>query len=410
MFDVLVIGAGPAGAIIASALCERGLRVQGLTATPLLASWPNTYGVWRDELDELGLTDLLGHCWENSVSYFSKGELDHQRAYGLFDKAKLQAHFLAQCEQGGVEWVEGTAKDIQHFSHHSYVVTTAGQELTARVVVDCSGHQPVFVKRDYTYPIAYQAAYGVVGKFSQPPVEDGQFVLMDFRSDHLSAADKAQNPPTFLYAMDFGEGVYFVEETSLAAAPAVSFEILQRRLNQRLAARGIEILEEHEIERCLFPMNLPMPSFDQPVVGFGGAASMVHPASGYSVGAQLRRAKDLANAIATAVQDKNASPQTIAQAGWQGLWPQERLRKYYLYRFGLEKLMRFDEAKIMHHFESFFSLPQHQWAGFLADTLTPAELVLAMLRLFAIAPNDVRWALMQFPGKEAPLLWDFLTV
>lgn len=393
-FDVLVIGAGPAGLIIASALSECGLRVQGLTATPLRAIWPNTYGIWRDELDEFGLTDLLDHSWENCVSYFSKGELNHQRAYGLFDKVKFQGDFLAKCEQGGVEWLEGKGANIKHSNKQSCVVTDDGTELTARVVIDASGHHPVFVEREYTYPIAYQAAYGVVGKFSKPPVEDGKFVFMDFRNDHLASEDKAKNPPTFLYVMDLGESVYFVEETSLAAAPAVRFEVLQRRLNERLGAQGIEIMEEHEVERCLFPMNLPMPSFDQAVVGFGGAASMVHPASGYSIGAQLRRAKDLADAIVIAIQDESASPHVIAKAGWQGLWNPSRLRKYYLYRFGLEKLMQFDEAKIMHHFEAFFSLPQHQWSGFLSDNLSPIELVLAMIRLFAIAPNDLRWGLV----------------
>jgi lycopene cyclase-like protein len=408
VFDALVIGAGPAGTMIAAALSDQGLRVQGLTATPLRSRWPNTYGIWRDELEALNLTELLGHSWEDAVSYFSQGEVAHQRAYGLFDKVKLQNYLLDRCAKGAVEWVEGAAQSIKHLADHSCVVTASGQELTARIVVDASGHKPVFVERSSTQPIAYQSAYGIVGRFSAPPVPDGQFVLMDFRSEHLSAAEKAQHPPTFVYVMDFGDGVYFVEETSLAAAPALGFDVLEQRLRSRLKSRGIEVLEEHEVERCLFPMNLPMPRFDQPVVGFGGAASMVHPASGYSIGAQLRRAPDLAGAIAQALQDKTASPQQIAKAGWQGLWPQDRLRKYYLYRFGLEKLMRFDEARLTHFFDTFFALPRSQWSGFLADGMTSPELVGAMLRLFVAAPNDVRWGLMQFPGKEAGLFWEFL--
>lgn len=410
MFDALVIGGGPAGTIIAAALCDQGLRVQGLTATPLRSVWPNTYGIWRDELGSLGLTDLLSHCWDNCISYFSHDAVEHQRAYGLLDKVKLQSYLLDRCAKGSVAWHEGIATSIKHLDDHSCVTTAAGEELQARVVIDATGHEPVFVERTYTYPIAYQAAYGIVGRFSSPPVAPQQFVLMDFRSDHLEADDRQQHPPTFLYAMDLGEGIYFVEETSLAAAPAVGFDRLQQRLQQRLQASGIHILEEHEIERCLFPMNLPMPRFDQPVVGFGGAASMVHPASGYSLGAQLRRAPDLARAIANALNTGATSPEQVAQAGWQGLWPNDRLRKYYLYRFGLEKLMRFEEAQLQHFFETFFSLPQAQWAGFLADRLTPLELISAMLRLFATAPNDVRWGLMQFPGQEAQLLWDFLTV
>jgi lycopene cyclase-like protein len=410
-FDVLVIGAGPAGTIIAAHLAERGLKVGGLTATPVDKPWPNTYGIWQDELTALGLSDLLGHCWENTVSYFSQGEVRHDRAYGLFDKVKLQHYMLGRCAAGGVSWQMAQAQTITHHDSGSIVTTDTGGELTARVVVDASGHNPIFVKRHQSQePVAYQAAYGIVGRFSAPPVESGQFVHQDFRSEHLCAADKAHTPPTFFYAMDLGQDIYFVEETSLAMAPAMSLDLLERRLHQRLKFRGIEVTEVRDIERCLFPMTLPLPDFQQPMVAFGGAASMVHPASGYMVGALLRRAPDLADALVTALADPHSSPQQIARAGWQGLWPTDRLRKYYLYRFGLEKLMRFDEQRLKHFFDAFFQLPQSKWAGFLADSLTTPQLVGAMVRFFFQAPNDVRWGLMQFPGKESQLLWQFLSL
>lgn len=409
MFDALVIGSGPAGLIIAAALCRRGLRVQGLTPAGPDAPWPNTYGIWRDELEALGLTDLLAHGWTNCVSYFAQGEVDHQRPYGLFDKQKLQHYLLEQCTAGQMDWHQGKATAIKHQPDHSCVTTATGADLQARVVIDTSGHYPVFVQRSLTSNVAQQAAYGIVGQFSSPPIESGQFVLMDYRSDHLTPDDKAQYPPTFLYAMDLGDGVFFVEETSLASVPPVPFEVLERRLHQRLQARGVEVTAVHEIERCLFPMNLPLPDFNQPVVGFGGAASMVHPASGYMVGALLRRSPGVADAIAMALDTPYSNPQRVAQAAWQALWPQDRLRKYHLYRFGLEKLMRFEEAQLKQFFDTFFSLPQEQWSGFLADTLTMPELIGAMLKLFGQAPNDVRWGLMQFVGKEAPLLWRSLT-
>jgi lycopene beta-cyclase len=410
-FDVLVIGSGPAGTIIAAALAERGVRVGGLTAIPLRQIWPNTYGIWRDELEALGLTELLGHCWENCVSYFGKGEVNHGRAYGLFDKVKLQNHLLAKCETGGVEWYQGKATNIEHDRERSIVTTTTGETFRARVTIDASGHNPMFVKRQKDRgAIAFQTAYGIVGHFSTPPVNPQQFVHQDFRSEHLSATERANEPPTFLYAMDLGDDVYFVEETSLAMAPPVSFELLERRLNQRLAARGIKVTAVHEVERCIFPMTLPLPDLHQPVVAFGGAASMVHPASGYLVGALLRRAPGLAAAIATALQDAQAEPAAIANAAWRQLWNPDRLRKYYLYRFGLEKLMRFDEVLLKQHLDTFFSLPQSQWSGFLADTLSTPELIAAMVRLFAIAPNSLRWGLMQFPGWESNLFWQFISL
>jgi hypothetical protein len=33
-----------------------------------------------------------------------------------------------------------------------------------------------------------------------------------------------------------------------------------------------------------------------------------------------------------------------------------------------------------------------------------------MVRLFAIAPNSLRWGLMQFPGWESNLLWQFISL
>jgi lycopene beta-cyclase len=409
-FDVLVIGSGPAGTILAAAMAERGVRVSGLTASPLRQPWPNTYGIWRDELTALGLEELLGHHWRNCVSYFGQGEVNHQRVYGLLDKVKLQDHFLAKCAAAGVVWHEAKAEVVKHDAAASQVTTHTGTTLQARLVIDTTGHNPVFVQRQSQGAVAFQAAYGIVGHFSTPPVAAQQMVLMDFRSDHLSAAERAQNLPTFLYAMDLGEGVFFVEETSLAAAPAVSFEILERRLQQRLAARGIQVTAVHEVERCLFPMNLPLPNLNQPILAFGGAASMVHPASGYMVGSLLRRAPGVAEAIASALNDPQASPQVIARAAWQVLWSPERLRKYYLYRFGLEKLMRFDEVQLKQFFDAFFDLPTHQWASYLSDELATPELIKVMLRLFATAPNSVRWGLMQLLGRESNLLWQSLAV
>jgi lycopene beta-cyclase len=409
-FDALVIGSGPAGTIVAAALAERGVKVGGLTASPLRQVWPNTYGIWRDELEALGLTELLGHCWENCVSYFGKGEVNHDRAYGLFDKVKLQNYLLAKCEAGGVEWHQGKATNIEHDREYSIVTNTAGETIRARVVIDASGHNSMFVKRQHQGAVAFQTAYGIVGRFSTPPVAPQQFVHQDFRSEHLSATERATEPPTFSYEMDFGDGVYFVEETSLAMSPPVSFELLERRLHQRLAARGVKVTAVHEVERCIFPMTLPLPDLHQPVVAFGGAASMVHPASGYLVGALLRRAPDLAATIAAALQDRQAETAEIARAAWRQLWNPDRLRKYYLYRFGLEKLMRFDEVLLKQHLDTFFRLPQSEWSGFLADSLSTPELLAAMVRLFALAPNSLRWGLMQFPGWESNLFWQFISL
>jgi lycopene cyclase-like protein len=279
-------------------------------------------------------------------------------------------------------------------------------------VIDATGHEPVFVRRDPDGPVAGQAAYGIVGRFSAPPIAPGQFVFMDYRADHLTLAERRDEPPTFLYAMDLGEGVFFVEETSLALAPAVPFPLLKDRLERRLAHRGVALRETLHEEFCLFPMNPPLPDLSQRVLGFGGAASMVHPASGYLVGGLLRRAPDLAAAIAAGL-GAGLTGDSLSRAAWQGLWPADRRWNHAFFRFGLEKLMRFDEARLRHHFATFFSLAPEQWYGFLTNTLQPRQLLATLLdtrpqeaemeRARRLVGNGYRFSL-EAPGSVAAMV------
>jgi lycopene cyclase-like protein len=402
--DVLVVGSGPAALAIAAALVERGLRLEALALDDPAVPWPNTYGIWGPEADRAGLGHLLAHRWSDTLSWFGAEPTRHGIDYGLFDKTALQQHWLDLLADAGVVWHRGRALAIDHRPADSVVTTAGGDHLAARLVVDASGHDSVFVQRPEGEPVAGQAAYGIVGRFSAPPVDPGQFVLMDFRADHLSEAERQAEPPSFLYAMDLGEGRFFVEETSLALSPPLPFPVLRERLQRRLGRVGIAVeVIEHE-EFCLFPMNLPLPDLDQRVVGFGGAASMVHPASGYLVGSLLRRAPDLADAIAAALSDPGLTGEAVARQAWEGLWPQELRRRHALFRFGLEKLMRYPENQLRAFFTTFFAMPRQEWSGFLTNTLPLPRLVGAMLRLFATAPWSVRWGLIEQRGREPGLL------
>lgn len=409
MTDVLVIGSGPAGLQMANALEQRGLKVEGLSPQSPEQPWPNTYGIWTDELEALGMENFLWKRWTNTTAYMGSKTIPLHRDYGLIDREKLQGHWLRQNQHHGVTWHEGKAMSVTHSSKRSEVTDENGKTYSARIVIDASGHNPALVKRlPMMKPIAYQAAYGIVGKFSAPPVEPGQMVLMDYRDDYLPAPER-KLPPTFLYAMDLGHDIYFVEETSLAHTPGISMDTLERRLHQRLAHRGVNIVEEHHVERCLFPMNMPLPDLTQSVIGFGGAASMVHPATGFMQGALLRRGPDLAQAIAKSLEGTSSSPAEVAKAAWQTLWPEARLRKHYLYSFGLENLMDFKAEDLQQFFTTFFELDQPQWAGFLADTSTLPEIVQAMLGLFGRTSTPVRWGLMSSVLNHGSLLRRTLT-
>ena len=406
--DVLVLGGGPAALCIVSELVRHGVCVEGIAPESVHAPWPNTYGIWASELECLGLQHLLAHCWSDTVSYFGEGGgTDRDRAtlhgidYGLFDRAALQRHWLENA--AGVSWHQDAAERVDPGLDHTTVHCRSGLQRQARLVIDASGSRTPHIRRPDHGPVAGQAAYGVVGRFSSDPIAPGRFVLMDFRSDHLTDLQRTE-PPTFLYAMDLGDGVFFVEETSLALAPAVPDAVLQQRLQQRLDRRGVRITEVIHEEFCLFPMNLPLPDRSQPVLAFGGAASMVHPASGYMVGSLLRRGPDLAQALAEALANPALGSAALARRGWQALWPTELVLRHQLYQFGLGRLMGFQDSLLRRHFETFFSLPQEEWSGFLTNTLPLPRLMAVMLRLFAKSPWELRRGLvLGAPADQAPV-------
>ena len=397
--DVLVLGGGPAALCIASELHQCGLAVEGIAPEAVDAPWPNTYGIWADELKAVGLEHLLEHRWRDTVSYFGAGgaspqdqPIAHGIDYGLFDRAALQQHWLQR--SAGVVWHRDVAERVEAGTeNNTAVICASGEVHRARLVIDASGARSPHIQRSDQGPVAGQAAYGLVARFSSDPINSGRFVLMDYRCDHLTEQQRL-DPPTFLYAMDLGDGVFFVEETSLAHAPGIPYDVLRQRLQQRLQRRGVEVIEVLHEEFCLFPMNLPLPDFSQPLLAFGGAASMVHPASGYMVGALLRRGPGLAAALARAMADQSLGSAALARHGWQALWPMELVLRHRLYQFGLGRLMGFNERLLRHHFATFFSLPQEDWFGFLTNTLPLPRLMGVMLRLFTLSSWELRRGLV----------------
>jgi lycopene cyclase-like protein len=217
--------------------------------------------------------------------------------------------------------------------------------------------------------------------------------LMDFTTAHL-CPDERSGPPTFLYAMTLKDGRYFLEETSLAAAPGMKQRVLEDRLAQRMAYHGWRARRVLHTERVHFPMNLPLPALDQPFLAYGAAASLVHPASGYQVGAALRLAPYVAQAVVDALNAPGASPKTAAAAGYQAIWPAQRLRKRALYAFGLRRLMSFNAPTTQAFFEAFFALPQPLWAGYLSDSLSLSQILQVMTQVFRHAPAELKRRLL----------------
>jgi lycopene beta-cyclase len=388
--DVLVIGAGPAGMAICAALAERGVDVACL-APDHPSPWPNNYGVWADEIDDLGIDHAFEKVWDRPVVFTEGSPRSLDRRYVRFDNNALRDHFFGICKQNGVTWVEGLAKRVDVDEEHSTVWTDEREEVGCRMVIDASGHQPAAVERPSSRKPGFQAAYGFVGEFTDSPIGDHEMVLMDYREDYEPDRDEVDEA-TFLYAMRLDDDRVFVEETSLVGRPPVNFTVLEERLARRLNARGVECTMVHEVERCLIPMGLPLPDLDQRVVGFGGAASMVHPATGYQMARMLNSAGPLAATIVDAF-DAGVSLDEASRRAWRTLWPETAVRARRFWNFGMESLISLNPAQTRRFFDAFFDLNDESWKNYMSGTLPPDAIPRVMWKVFMRAGNGLRLSL-----------------
>ncbi|HSK96326.1 MAG TPA: lycopene cyclase family protein, partial [Euzebyales bacterium] len=271
--DVLVVGGGPAGLAAAAACVATGLDVGLLTADPT-ATWPQTYGAWLDELVAAGFDGVTARRWTDTRFRGGGDDRPLGRTYCLIDNDRLRSVLLARA--AGATVTAGRAATLEPHGDHVVVTTTSGARHRARAVIDATGQPPLFGRR--TGELAYQTAYGMVATFDRAPLPAGTACLMDLDARPFGAAE----PATFLYAMDLGDGRWFVEETCLARRPALPLRVLEGRLRRRLTARGAQPRQVLAVERCAFAMDPPLPARG-PAIAFGAAAAMVHPATGYHV-------------------------------------------------------------------------------------------------------------------------------
>ena len=206
-------------------------------------------------------------------------------------------------------------------------------------------------------------------------------MLFDYRTDHYDDSDDSSRVaanPTFLYAMPMKDDLIFFEETSLVANPAVSMQDCKTRLYKRLAHLGIKVSEVLEEEFCYIPMGGGLPSRGQRIVPLGGAASMSHPSTGYTVNRMLAGSIALADAI----RGENIPPlrgpgdgppdgdewdaSAAAARCFDAVWTPAAIKQRNFAVFGGDFLMKQNVVGLRGFFVGFFRLPVEYWGGFLS--------------------------------------------
>jgi lycopene cyclase-like protein len=386
-----IVGAGPAALLLADACVTQGIRV-GIVAPDPRAAWVPNYAMWLDDAISLGVEDLLAQRWDVAQARLATGTRSLDRGYALLDARRTQLELLRRCDAAGVQVEIGTLAQIHHDDEGVELRCEGGVVLRGSLVIDASGHLSPFVQRERGPAPAYQIAWGELLSV-EGPLAHPHMTFMDWTDTGPEERDEAL-PPTFLYAMPLPGDRMFVEETVLSSRPvgnpAELFPALARRLHRRLDRLGIRrIGEPHELERCIIPMGIPLPRGDQRTLAFGGAASMVHPATGYLLTNVLRRRERVAAAIAGELHGW-VGPGTPSRRIWQAIWTPDEVRVWRLYSFGLEVLCELDRAGVDRFFTEFFTLPDRRWRDFVSASASAGELMGTMLRYYAKASPPIR--------------------
>ena len=383
--DVAVVGGGPAGRALAGACAARGLRTALVDVTPD-RPWRITYGAFTADLPrDLPETAVAARARGRAVAL---RERDLGWEYTVLDVPGLRAHLDAGL--AGVTVVAGRAV---HRGADG-VALADGTTLNARVVVDAGGHRQPLGRQQLSRrpqsrqqprrPVAEQTAYGVIvdEDTAAPVVAPGEALFMDWSAPH-GAGSRAPGDgwPTFLYAVPLGGGRVLLEETSLARRPGLSMAQLEHRLSARLARHGVTPPPAAEVERVHFPVETARHR-GAGVLGFGAAAPLMHPATGFSVAATLRLAPAVADALAAHLP---RDPRGALAAAHGVLWPPAAQAVHLLRRRGLEALLRMPPEEVPAFFEAFFALPEHHRWAYLTGRDDLLATVAAMNALFGRA-------------------------
>jgi lycopene beta-cyclase len=368
--DVLVVGAGPAGRAVAAACAEQGMRTAVLDAGPN-RPWASTYGMWSNEVPS-GLPDGVAGVRARGVA-IARTRHRLMREYVVLDTPALRAHLDTRLAAADVRIVRGRA--------------VPGSLPRARLVIDAGGAgQPLSLRRTRRVA-AEQTAFGLMvpAEVAAPVVGGGEALFMDWRP-----VPGMGGWPTFLYAIPLADGRVLLEETSLARRPGLPIDVLEQRLRARLAGHRVTVPRDAEREVVRFRLDVPRHRAPG-VLGFGAAAPLTHPATGYQMATALRSAPVVAAAIAEHWAD---GPDAALAAARTALWPSAARATHILRRRGLESLLRMPAMRVPDFFEGFFALPVDVRDAYLDGRARPVATVGAMARLFRTTPWPVRLRLI----------------
>ncbi|MQL90548.1 hypothetical protein Taro_023141 [Colocasia esculenta] len=251
------------------------------------------------------------------------------------------------CQDSGVTYIDAKVeKIIEDDDGHSIVACEGNIMIPCRLATVASGAASgKLLQYEVGGPrVSVQTAYGLEAEVENNPYDPSLMVFMDYR-DYVKDEDCLEAEyPTFLYVMPMSSTRVFYEEWSY------------------------------------IPVGGSLPNTEQRNLAFGAAASMVHPATGYSVVRSLSEAPNYASVIANILKKNNQFKDQLLVAGAQNPSMQgEEVKARVMY----------DDLR------GIWSELTKMWQGFLGSTLSSVNLVWFAIFMFVLAPQNMRMRLVR---------------
>ena len=137
----------------------------------------------------------------------------------------------------------------------------------------------------------------------------------------------------------------------------------------------------------------------QRLLGFGAAADLTHPATGY----HLTRALRLAPVMAAAIRDglNAGGPAVASRSGWDAIRPPRRERAWAVYAFGAALMSQMNQTALSSFFDAFFRLSADDWRAFLSGEAPLSAIARSMAQVYHHADPATR-RLLRAAGLSSP--------
>lgn len=398
IYDIFIAGSGPSALALAENTSREGLST--MVASPTFGErWIPNYGAWYADIERLGLGLCVEESWISPLVHLGlEKTFDLSSRYAKFSTPQLQTLLEYRCNRIGVQFLCKKVVHVEHLKKQSLVVFSDGDKISCRVFVDATGFSSSFLARpsQATSTVGFQTAYGMLLEVHETNWERGEMCLMDYRFPKgLSSEqrDSWNQIPTFLYALPLGKNLVFLEETCLVSTNPISYNMLKERLHKRISAMNIKPKRVIDEEHCLIAMGGPQPLLQQRNLGFGAAAGMVHPATGYQLTRCLSTAPKVARALHLGLEHDD--PFEAVCLAWKEIWSKDSSRCWDMYQFGMEVLCSLSLLETQEFFQAFFSIPKDLWSGFLSANASPFAVSKAMAHVFMQGSPAMRKKLTQ---------------